>query len=595
MRLPGKLLPYLRPYRWHMALVVLCALGATAMMLAGPWLIRDLVRIIAAESGGGDWSAAVGPVSWLTLGLVASFLLRAGFLFLVGYAAHIVAWSYVRDLTVSLYEHLQRQSLNYYGDRQTGELLTRLIKDTSDMEPFMAHDVPDIIMNVSMLVGISAILFSLNPALAALTLLPMPLLLLFVVRFGDRMHAAFITARKHYGALSALLQDNLSGMKEIQVFSGEAREKRRVRGQAQRHTRDRLKANKLEALWTPGIEVIAGTGTVIVVWFGGRAALKGALPVEDLVAFVLYLGLFYQPLRLLARTSEGFQEAKIGARHVCDVLDARPHVVDPPSGVDLARARGEVTFENVDFEYERDLPILHNVSFEMRPGQTLAFVGPTGAGKSTVGSLIPRFYDPKRGRVLIDGIDVSKMCLASLRRNVSMVLQDTFLFTGTVNENLRFGNEGASDEEIVAVAKAANAHKFIEALPQGYDTRIGERGVKLSGGQKQRLSIARAVLKDAPILILDEATSSVDAETEAEIQEALQRLMRERTAIVIAHRLSTVRRADLIAVLDGGSIVELGNHDELMGRKGLYRKLYDRQFGAVAAVRRNADRGDRPL
>ena len=578
----SKLLPYLRPYRWHILLVVLCAFGATAMMLAGPWLIRDLVRIIAAESQGGGWKEVVGSVSWLTLGLVASFLLRAGFLFLVGYVAHIVAWSYVRDLTVALYEHLQRQSLGYYGDRQTGELLTRLSKDTADMEPFMAHDIPDIIMNVTMLVGISAILFGLDPALAALTLLPLPLLALFVVRFSNRMHEAFTRAREHYGALNALLQDNLSGMKEIQVFSGEAREKRRVQGQAQRHTRDRLKANKLEALWTPGIEVIAGAGTVIVVWFGGRAALQGTLPIEDLVAFVLYLGLFYQPLRLLARTSEGFQEARTGAQHVCEVLDVQPDVVDPPSGVDHARVRGEVAFESVDFEYEPDLPVLKNVSFEMRPGQALALVGPTGAGKSTIVSLIPRFYDPKRGRVLIDGIDVREMRLASLRRNVSMVLQDTFLFAGTVKENLRFGNEGASEEEIVAAAKAANAHSFIEALPRGYDTRVGERGVKLSGGQKQRLSIARAVLKDAPILILDEATSSVDNETEEEIQRALQKLMQGRTAIVIAHRLSTVRYADLIAVVEGGSIIELGTHEHLMRCKGLYHKLYDRQFGAAA-------------
>jgi ATP-binding cassette, subfamily B, bacterial len=579
----SKLLPYLRPYRWHVLLVVLCALGATAMMLAGPWLIRDLVRIIAAESQGGGWNEAARPVSWLTLGLVASFLLRAAFLFLMGYVAHIVAWSYVRDLTVALYEHLQRQSLGYYGDRQTGELLTRLSKDTADMEPFMAHDVPDIIVNVSMLVGISAILFSLDPTLAALTLLPLPVLAFFVVRFSDRMHEAFTRAREHYGALSALLQDNISGMKEIQVFSGEAREKRRVRGQAQRHTRDRLKANKLEALWTPGIELIAGAGTVIVAWFGGRAALQGRLPVEDLVAFVLYLGLFYQPLRLLARTSEGFQEARTGAQHVWEVLNVQPAVVDPPGGgVDAGRVRGKVHFESVDFEYEPDLPVLNNISFEIKPGQTLALVGPTGAGKSTIVSLIPRFHDPKRGQVLIDDTDISGMSLASVRRNVSMVLQDTFLFAGTVKDNLRFGNEGASEEEIVAAAKAANAHSFIEELPQGYDTRVGERGVRLSGGQKQRLSIARAILKDAPILILDEATSSVDTQTEEEIQRALQELMQERTAIVIAHRLSTVRNADLIAVLEGGSIVEIGTHEHLMQCGGLYRNLYDRQFGAAA-------------
>jgi ATP-binding cassette subfamily B protein/subfamily B ATP-binding cassette protein MsbA len=552
------------------------------MMLAGPWLIRDLIRIIAAESQGGGWKQAGGPVSWLTLGLVASFLLRAAFLFLMGYVAHIVAWSYVRDLTVALYEHLQRQSLGYYSDRQTGELLTRLSKDTADMEPFMAHDIPDIIVNVSMLVGISAILFSLDPALAALTLVPLPLLAFFIVRFSDRMHEAFTRARGHYGALSALLQDNLSGMKEIQVFSNEVRENRRVRNQAQRHTRDRLKANKLEALWTPGIEVIAGAGTVIVAWFGGWAALQGTLPVEDLVAFVLYLGLFYQPLRLLARTSEGFQEARTGAQHVCEVLDVQSDVVDPPGGLDCGRVRGKILFENVDFEYEPDLPVLNNVSFEIKPGQTLALVGPTGAGKSTIVSLIPRFYDPTQGHVLIDGIDISEMRLASVRRNVSMVLQDIFLFAGTVKENLRFGNEGASDEELVVAAKAANAHSFIEALSRGYDTRVGERGVRLSGGQKQRLSIARAILKDAPILILDEATSSVDTQTEEEIREALQELMQERTAIVIAHRLSTVRDADLIAVLEEGSIVELGTHEHLMRCKGLYRNLYDRQFGAAA-------------
>jgi ABC-type multidrug transport system fused ATPase/permease subunit len=264
------------------------------------------------------------------------------------------------------------------------------------------------------------------------------------------------------------------------------------------------------------------------------------------------------------------------------VLDVQPDVVDLPGGVDSGRVQGKVLFENVDFEYEPDLPVLNNVSFEVQPGQTLALVGPTGAGKSTIVSLIPRFYDPKRGRVLIDGIDVSEMRLASVRRNVSMVLQDTFLFAGTVKENLRFGNEGASDEEIVVATKAANAHSFIEALPRGYDTRLGERGVRLSGGQKQRLSIARAILKDAPILILDEATSSVDTQTEEEIQEALRELMQGRTVIVIAHRLSTVRHADLIAVLEEGSIVELGTHEHLMRCKGLYRNLYDRQFGAAA-------------
>ena len=394
------------------------------------------------------------------------------------------------------------------------------------------------------------------------------------------MHSAFESARERFGALSALLQDNLSGIKEIQVFTGEPAEHRRVQGRARRHVRDRLRANKIEAVYSPGVELIAGAGTVIVAFFGGRAALSGRIAVEDLVAFVLYLGLFYEPLRTLAHMSESFQEATTGARHVCEILDAEPEVADPPRGVDPGRARGAATLENVQFGYDPDQPVLRDLSLKVEPGQTLALVGPTGAGKSTVAGLIPRFHDPSGGRVLIDGTDVREMRLGALRRNVSMVLQDTFLFHGTLRENLRLGKRNATDEELESAAKTAGADAFIRELPDGYDTEIGERGVRLSGGQKQRIAIARAVLKDAPILILDEATSAVDTETEARIQDALGRLMENRTAIVIAHRLSTIRNADKIAVLEDGAVAELGNHDDLMAQNGLYRRLHDRQFGA---------------
>lgn len=573
------MLPFLRVHRLYVAVVLLCAVGATATSLAGPWLIRSLIGLL---EGGEGWSVVGSEISWLVLALAGAFVLRAGFLFLVGYLAHIVAWSFVSDVTVALYDHLQKQSLRYFSDRQTGEMLPRLIKDTTDMEPFVAHDAPDLVMNALTLVGITVIFFSLDPMLAALTLLPMPFLAIFVLSSGSRMHAAFKSARERFGALSALLQDNLSGIKEIQVFTGEPAEHRRVEGRARRHVRDRLRANKIEAVYSPGVELIAGAGTVIVAFFGGRAALNGTLAVGDLVAFVLYLSLFYEPLRKLAHMAESFQEALTGARHVCEILDSEPEVADPPRGVDPGRARGKATLENVSFGYEPDQPVLHDLCLEVEPGQTLALVGPTGAGKSTIAGLIPRFHDPLGGRVLIDGTDVREMRLGALRRNVSMVLQDTFLFHGTLRENLRLGDQDATDEELERAAKTAGADEFIRALPEGYDTEIGERGVRLSGGQKQRLAIARAVLKDAPILILDEATSAVDTETEARIQDALGRLMEDRTAIVIAHRLSTIRNADKIAVLKDGAVVELGNHHELMAQNGLYRRLHDHQFGAAA-------------
>jgi ATP-binding cassette subfamily B protein/subfamily B ATP-binding cassette protein MsbA len=575
------LLPFLLPYRCHAAVVVLCAAGAAATNLAGPWLVRGLVQLLMGTEDGG-LGAVTDQVSWLALGLLAAYVSRAVFLFLTGYLAHVVAWGFVRDLTVQLYGHLQRQSLGYHGDRQTGDTLTRLTKDTADMEPFFAHDVPDIITNGVMLVGVTVILFALNPALAALVLLPMPFLSVFVLVSGKRMHEAFRSAHKHYSSLGALLQDNLSGIKEIQAFTREREEHQRVARRARRHLEDRLRANRIEAFYVPGVELLAGAGMVMVVFFGGRAVLAGSMPVGDLVAFVLYLALLYQPLQLLARTSEGYGEAVTSARSLRGLLDARPEVTDPPEAAEPGRLRGAAALEHVDFEYEPGQPVLRDVSLDIEPGQTVALVGPTGAGKSTVASLVPRFYDVRRGRVTVDGVDVREMSLTALRSNVSVVPQDTFLFNGTLRENLRFGNGDASDEDVVRAAKAANAHDFIRKLPEGYDTHIGERGVRLSGGQKQRLSIARALLKDAPILILDEATSAVDTTTEAEIQEALNRLMRGRTAIVIAHRLSTIRNADKIAVLEAGSIVESGNHRELMERGGIYRRLHDQQFATSA-------------
>src|SRR5690606_22844681 len=348
--------------------------------------------------------------------------------------------------------------------------------------------------------------------LALLTLLPIPLLLLAAVTLGGRTKEAFKHAQARLADFSALLQDNISGIKEIQIFTRERYEGQRVRRRSERYTVDLLTALRIMAIYHPTVEFLGAAGTFLIIFFGGRAVVQGLLPVEDLVAFFLYQSMLYQPIMLLARMNEQVQMALASSERVADLLDEEPDVKEAKSPVTLGRVRGEIVFENVDFSYVPGVEVLKGISFRVRPGESLALVGPTGVGKSTIASLIPRFYGPTGGRILIDGVDIRSVSLPSLRANISMVLQDTFLFNGTVLENILYGNPGKSREEAVEAARMANAHEFIMALPDGYDTHIGERGVKLSGGQKQRLSIARAILKDAPILILDEATSAVDVE-----------------------------------------------------------------------------------
>ena len=570
-----KLLPYLRPYRWHMLTVIVAALGITAVNLVNPWLVRELVQIVRVESG----AAAFNRVTTLAAILAVVFALRALFRYLYSYIAHIMAYGFVGDMRVVLYSHLQRLSARFFADRQTGELLKRVVSDTQDIEPLIAHYIPDTVVNLLLLLGVGFILFSLNPSLALLTLLPMPLLFFSTLFFGKRMRNGFKDASKRLGMLVGVVQDNLVGMKEIQIFTQEPREHERINELSTSTIKTRLYALKMQAFLVPSIEFLTALGLVIIVLFGGQAALGGTMPVEDLVAFVLYLGIFYQPITAMAQMNEMLHVAIAGADRVVEVLDIQPDIDDAPGCIEPGRLRGEIEFKNVRFDYNEKMPTLHDISFQVQPGHTLALVGPTGAGKTTIASLIPRFYDVVDGGVTIDGIDVREMSVRGLRANISMVMQDVFLFNGTIRDNIRYSNLSASDEAIIEAASAARIHDFILSLPNGYDTEIGERGVKLSGGQKQRLAIARAVLKNAPILILDEATSAVDTETEAEIQEVLSELMKGRTAIVIAHRLSTIRNADQIIVLDEGRIVEKGRHDELVFAHGRYQRLHEANAG----------------
>jgi ATP-binding cassette subfamily B protein/subfamily B ATP-binding cassette protein MsbA len=570
-----KLIPHLRPYRWHLVVVIISALGITAANLVNPWLVRELVQIIRVESG----TTALNRVTVLAVILAVVFGFRALFRFLYSYIAHVMAYSFVGDMRVVLYSHLQRLSARFFADRQTGELLKRVISDTQDIEPLIAHYIPDMVVNILLLLGVGLILFSLNPALALLTLLPMPLLFLSTLFFGNRMRNGFRDASKRLGTLVGVVQDNLVGIKEIQIFTQEPREYKRIYELSTSTIKTRLYALKMQAFLVPSIEFLTALGLVIVVLFGGQSALERTMPVEDLIAFVLYLGIFYQPITMMAQMNEMLHVAIAGAERVVEVLDIQPDIDDAPGCIEPLGLRGEIEFRNVRFDYIERMPTLHDISFQVQPGQTLALVGPTGAGKTTIANLVPRFYDVVEGSVTIDGVDVRAMSVRGLRANISMVMQDVFLFNGTIHDNIRYSNLPARDEDIIEAAQAARVHNFILSLPQGYETEIGERGVKLSGGQKQRLAIARAVLKNAPILILDEATSAVDTETEAEIQEVLNQLMKGRTSIVIAHRLSTIRNADQIIVLDEGRIVEKGRHDDLVFAQGRYQRLHEANAG----------------
>jgi ATP-binding cassette subfamily B protein/subfamily B ATP-binding cassette protein MsbA len=566
---------YARKYSLALAITSISMLLLVGAQLIIPWVIKTLIAAITDPAATPD---ALPLITRLTVIVLLIFVVRAGLQFLRSYVAHLAGWGVVADVRKHIYQHLQRLSLRFYEDKQTGQLMSRVINDTDLFEQLISHAVPDIAVNVITLVGVSVVLFSLNWRLTLLSIIPIPLLIVAMRIYARYVRPAFRERQKELGDLNALLNDNLSGIREIKAFTREDEELMRISHGIDRYRRSLLKALKLMATFQPFVTFTSSLGTLIVIYFGGRLAFNKVLSVADLVAFFLYLELFYQPVRGLSDAWEQIQSSLAGADRVADLLAEAPELQYPPGAINLTgRAEGRISFKNISFSYSEGIPVLENISLEIPSQHIIALVGPTGVGKSTMVSLIPRFYDVSEGAILLDGRDVRQVNLESLRKQVSIVLQDVFLFHGTVRENILFGRPEASEAEVMEAARIANAHNFIMALSDGYDTLIGERGIKLSGGQKQRLSIARAVLKDAPILILDEATSSVDTETELLIQQALERLMAGRTTLIIAHRLSTVRNANMIVVLEGKRVAEMGTHVELLENKGLYYRLYNVQ------------------
>jgi ATP-binding cassette subfamily B protein/subfamily B ATP-binding cassette protein MsbA len=566
------LLRFSKKYAWALTVTVFSMLALVAAQLLIPWLIRTLIQLVTE---GQLTPETMNVVTRLTLIALITFLARGVMQFTRSYLAHIAGWGVVSDARKYVYEHMQQLSLRFYEDKQTGQLMSRVVNDTDLFERMIAHAIPDVIVNVLTFMAITLVLASMNWQLTLYSMAPIPLVILALIGFSKVVRPAFRRRQHDVGELNAVLNDSISGIREIKAFNRESEQLERVELGIERYRVSMLTALRLMAIFQPFIDFSTSIGQLVVIFFGGQMALRGTLSIADLVAFFLYLEMFYQPIRALGMSWEQVQEAMAGFDRVEELLDETSEVKESSNPIPLPeRIRGHLTLESVSFSYNDNELVLKDINLDIPASHVIALVGPTGVGKSTLVSLIPRFYDVNTGSIKLDGINIRDIEVEKLRQNISIVLQDVFLFHGTVRDNILFGNPKASEMDILEAARISNAYEFIKELPEGFNTLIGERGVKLSGGQRQRISIARAVLKNTPILILDEATSSVDTETELLIQQALERLMEGRTTIIIAHRLSTIRNADKIVVLKGDSIVEQGTHQELINNDALYKRLY---------------------
>lgn len=573
MKMLWKLTKEAARYKGLYLFAIVSTLCLTAVNLAAPKVLSTMTGVV--EKGLENTSFSI--IIQLTLILLGLYLLRIVFRFLSNYLAHKAAWYLVGDLRSRMYDKLQHLDLGFFHDKQTGDLMSRVVNDTRDFELLYAHMIPEMITNLVTFAGVLIILLMINWKLALITCCPIPLILFSGVIFAKKVRPFFKASQKCMGELNAKLQDNLSGLHEIQSFGQEEFEDEQVKKKNFEQVRAMLRALRASAVFHPSVEFLSSVGTVLVVFFGGVLAYRGQLSVEDIVAFMLYLSLFYAPVSGLANLLENLQQSLAGAERVTLILDTPSAIQDAPDAEDLGKAQGSIAFEDVSFHYTNKIPVLKKVSFSCEPGMMVALVGPTGVGKTTMTQLLSRFYDPVGGRILIDGKDIKNVTLQSLRRNISPVLQDTFLFNGTIADNIGYAKPDATREEIEEAAKAANIHEDIMHMPDRYETKVGERGLRLSGGQKQRVAIARAILRQSPIIILDEATASVDVETERQIQKAINRITGKRTIIAIAHRLSTIRNADLILVIEEGEIIEHGTHDQLMSQKGTYYRMQNTQ------------------
>ncbi len=567
-----RILGYLRPHRGLVLTTLSFATLTTIFDLLPPWLIKVIIDdVIQAER--------TDLLPWVLGGVVLAYGFKNTLNSLRIRFNNILEQRVIFQLRQQVFHALQRLSISFYENRSTGEIMSRVMSDTEHVERIFIDGLESLLTALLTLVGITVLLFALNWKLALLALVPIPILAMSAVLFSRRVHGYYHEIRKNTADLSAYLQDALSGIRETMGFNRHHYEMGRFDQKSQAVNKSTLKAMFLWSVYSPGMVFIGSLGTVLVLWVGPSEVSAGKLSIGELFMFVSYLALFYVPINQIHSVNHMLQHALAASERIFEVLDTEPDVVDRPGVmVPEGKLNGLVSLKDVMFAYRSDVPVLNGINVSIPAGERVALVGPSGAGKSTLIKLIMRFYDVRGGIVSLDGTDVRDLPLAYVRNQIGLVQQEPFLFNGTVRDNIAYSNPEASQSEIEGVAVAARAHEFISELPEKYDTWIGERGVKLSVGQKQRVAIARVLLKDPPIVILDEATSNIDTETEVKIREALDVLTQGRTTIVIAHRLSTLQQVDRIIVLDHGRLIQQGTHAHLISLDGVYRTLYDAQF-----------------
>ncbi|MBI3361268.1 MAG: ATP-binding cassette domain-containing protein [Chloroflexi bacterium] len=566
-----RLLSYLRPYPGYMAIAVVALFVGAGLGLVFPWIMQNLVDAVLAQRNAGE-------LNRITLILLGTFLLRSVFYYFQGYSLAYVGERIVVDLRRQTYEHLHRLSLRFFADRRVGELVSRLSSDVTLVRTALTNNVATVLSQGLTFAGSLALMLVLNWRLTLFILLLAPLVAVSAALFGARMRRLSTAVQDQLADGTAMAEEALSEVRVVKAFAREPYEAKRYADQLERAFGATMRLTVVRSAFGPLITFLGFGALAGILWFGGREVLAGRLTGGALIAFLVYGINIAASIGAFTALYTQIQEALGASRRIFELLDEIPEIRDSPGAHPLPPVKGRITFDRVSFSYPGTDRVLRDIELEIQPGEALALVGPSGAGKSTLFNLIPRFYDATSGRVCLDGCDVREVTLPSLRAQIGIVPQEIQLFAGTVRENLRYGKLDAGDAEIEAAARAANAEEFIARLPQGYDTLVGERGVKLSGGQRQRIAVARAILKDPRLLLLDEATSSLDSESEGLVQEALERLMRHRTTVIIAHRLSTVHNAHRIAVLDAGRLVESGSHAELMSANGLYARLYNLQF-----------------
>ncbi|MDX6578067.1 MAG: ATP-binding cassette, subfamily bacterial [Blastocatellia bacterium] len=575
------------PHWFTLTLAFIAVIGESVTDLLDPWPLKIVFDYVFGSKRMSGW--LVGVVSWIgtdkfsilnfaILAVLVIAIFGALSSYVEKYLTTSVGQWVMHDLRRVLYSHIQRLSLSFHDQKRTGDLISRVTSDIDAVQSLISTVLLGILVNVLTLCGMIIVMFYLNWQFTLIALTVAPGLFLVVYYYTRRIKKASRAVRRKEGQVVNVLEETLSSIRVVKAFAREDFEQERFERESLKSVEASLAARNVKAKLAPIVEIIVACGTCLVLWYGARLVLTGALTPGEMLVFLLYLGKMYKPMRELSKMTDTISKAQIGWERIREVLENEMQVRDLPRAKRAPRFKGKIEFDHVDFSYDAQQPVIKDLSFAIKPGQLAALVGPTGAGKTTIVSLLPRFYDLTAGQIRIDGTDIRLFKSKSLRQQISFVLQETLLFRATVAQNIAYGKPEATLAEIVRAAKLANADEFIAKMPDGYDTMIGERGVTLSGGQRQRITIARAIIRDAPILVLDEPSAGLDAESEKLVFDALGNLMEDRTSIVIAHRLATVRRADVIFVIENGRLVEQGTHEELLENGGLYARLYELQF-----------------